>query len=370
VKPKRINQLQFPRFIAALIVIFFHYGKRVYPLNQYPLNMVLLRGPLMVDFFFVLSGFILTYAYYSEKPIVKRQFWVARISRIYPVYLLAILFFSIVRIQTAGLKFDLIGFFINFFVLQSWVHPYTKSIYTALWAISNLAFYYMVFPFLIDLLKKIGERKFITLVVVWWISTQIFVHLIYNLYHQPNSFSHTLIFNNPMVRINSFLIGMTGGILFQKRQREYPKNKVISSLLFWGLVCIFIVLLVYRREIQQFMGFKIVYEPGLFAFIFLGLIILLAIDRTMISKILNLKPLVYLGNASLSIYIMQGPIFYLYNNLIVNQFWENSMVIGPTKQFYIYVIVEILISILIFQLFEITVAKKIGDYFLVRSSKK
>ena len=45
-------------------------------------------------FFFILSGFIITYNYEEkllEKTTTKRTFWVARIARIYPLHLLTLL---------------------------------------------------------------------------------------------------------------------------------------------------------------------------------------------------------------------------------------------------------------------------------------
>lgn len=74
-------------------VVFWHYGAHF---HARPLAMVLLPfysgGFLLVDFFFVLSGFVIARAYMNDKrqwhP--ARNIW-ARISRLYPLHLMTLL---------------------------------------------------------------------------------------------------------------------------------------------------------------------------------------------------------------------------------------------------------------------------------------
>ncbi len=84
------------RFLAALVVVFFHavftFDVRL-PLTSWG-SALLIRGYLSVDFFFLLSGFILSYCYTTTDGHIRgnaRDFWVARFARIYPVYFLGLL---------------------------------------------------------------------------------------------------------------------------------------------------------------------------------------------------------------------------------------------------------------------------------------
>ena len=83
----KINQLTFFRFVAAVIVVIFHFGRKTWIGINFP---ALTTGPFMVVFFFVLSGFIMTVAYGQQENIDKGKYWVARFARIAPVYYLAI----------------------------------------------------------------------------------------------------------------------------------------------------------------------------------------------------------------------------------------------------------------------------------------
>jgi len=71
------------RAFAILPVIWHH-------ATPGPLPGVLGRGPLGVDLFFVLSGFLITTLLLRERPIDLRAFWIRRSLRIFPLYYLVL----------------------------------------------------------------------------------------------------------------------------------------------------------------------------------------------------------------------------------------------------------------------------------------
>lgn len=89
----RIHQLDALRGIAALGVVFWHYGAHF---DAHPLRMILHpfynAGFLLVDFFFVLSGYVIARAYWNDKRQwhASRNVW-ARVARLYPLHLLTLL---------------------------------------------------------------------------------------------------------------------------------------------------------------------------------------------------------------------------------------------------------------------------------------
>lgn len=88
--PRHIASHTAMRGVAALIVVFYHlrFGADVLlPFEE--ATALFARGYLWVDFFFLLSGFVLTYVYGEARWDAGsvRRFYVARVARVYPLHL-------------------------------------------------------------------------------------------------------------------------------------------------------------------------------------------------------------------------------------------------------------------------------------------
>lgn len=89
----RILELDALRGIAALGVVVWHYGVHF---QARPLGILLLpfynAGFLLVDFFFVLSGYVVARAYWNQERSTRlwRNAW-ARVARMYPLHLATLL---------------------------------------------------------------------------------------------------------------------------------------------------------------------------------------------------------------------------------------------------------------------------------------
>ena len=87
------------RFFAAFVVILCHVEEfksiwNIRETNTWDLHFFSLMGELGVTFFFVLSGFLITYLLLMEKErmgtIAIKQFYMRRVLRIVPLYYLII----------------------------------------------------------------------------------------------------------------------------------------------------------------------------------------------------------------------------------------------------------------------------------------
>jgi peptidoglycan/LPS O-acetylase OafA/YrhL len=79
------------RFLAASLVLFYHFNE-YFGLNVERWGVNSARLPLMVDFFFVLSGFVISTAY-GDRLNSRRDyiaFLRSRIARIYPLHALTL----------------------------------------------------------------------------------------------------------------------------------------------------------------------------------------------------------------------------------------------------------------------------------------
>ena len=75
------------RTLLAINIMFFHFT----PPHPDFLTPLLNNAYVFVGFFFLISGFVLAYNYADRPVLSKRSFYVARLSRVYPVYLLVLL---------------------------------------------------------------------------------------------------------------------------------------------------------------------------------------------------------------------------------------------------------------------------------------
>jgi len=84
---KRFTTLDMLRGVAAISVMLYHLGDYKFPVAFFP------HGYLAVDFFFVLSGFVVAHAYEAKmsRGLLFADFFIIRMIRLYPLALLGTL---------------------------------------------------------------------------------------------------------------------------------------------------------------------------------------------------------------------------------------------------------------------------------------
>ena len=85
---KRIDQLTFTRFIAIIVVLFFHGGGGVYfqALDTFLPSALLVSSTTSVTYLYVLSGFVMSLVYYRpQEKFTIGKYWTSRILRLYPL---------------------------------------------------------------------------------------------------------------------------------------------------------------------------------------------------------------------------------------------------------------------------------------------
>ncbi|WP_433889485.1 acyltransferase family protein [Streptomyces sp. CA-111067] len=153
------------RIIAALMVFFFHAlyeapfsSKRV----THAYNAVFGQGGWVgVGFFFLLSGFVLTW---SARPTdTTRLFWRRRFFKVFPnhavTYLAAVVLFLVIGQSLGGWKAVP-----NFFLLHAWFPQFDveTSVNPVSWSLSVEALFYVTFPFWLRLVTRIRPQR------LWW----------------------------------------------------------------------------------------------------------------------------------------------------------------------------------------------------------
>jgi peptidoglycan/LPS O-acetylase OafA/YrhL len=85
-----LDAIQFARAVAAILVVLYHANRMlVLYIGQSTLGAQFVFGESGVDFFFVLSGFIIFYVHGDDlgRPDRLGRYLWRRFSRIYPIYM-------------------------------------------------------------------------------------------------------------------------------------------------------------------------------------------------------------------------------------------------------------------------------------------
>jgi peptidoglycan/LPS O-acetylase OafA/YrhL len=142
-----------------LWVVVFHFLHR--PLVEagapWPLLAFTGFGDIAVPFFFVLSGYVLAYTYAaSDLHGHIREFYVARMARTYPVYLLALILcigIAAVDVDKRSLP-DPLGLVMTVLGIQSWAPAHSTAWNFPAWSLSVEFFLYAIFPPMLALLGR------------------------------------------------------------------------------------------------------------------------------------------------------------------------------------------------------------------------
>ncbi len=337
---KKLDQLTFTRFVAAFSVVLFHGGAGLPLFNFFPLVPLLTSGQTAVSYFYVLSGFVMALAYYRPgKKFDFRTYWIARFSRIYPVYLLSFVVTCLYYLDImAKVKADKI--WANLLLYQAWIPRYALSFNLAAWSLSVEAFFYILFPFLALAVMRIPVKRLIWISLGFWIVSQV-VHSI--LYIQLMPDGRILLGYFPLFHLNSFVLGVAGGAWYLTEASRHPVNQSTNRWLMILSLALASAALIGREFLPAFFG-TFTLDVGLLAPFFLLFVLTLALDSTRISQALSHPWLVTLGDASYALYILHVPVRWLYERVLA--------LTGSTMSFevmyYTYVPAVILLSVLVF----------------------
>ena len=157
------------RTLLAFNIVLFHFT----PPHLGPLRPFVENGFVFVNVFFLISGYILAYNYADRGAnLVKREFWLARFSRLYPVYLLALLIsFEMLHLEwTARSATEFWkGLFLTPLLLQGLSPSLATFWNTVAWTLSSEVAFYAAFPWLIRLPWPRRPSRLILLLLVFWV---------------------------------------------------------------------------------------------------------------------------------------------------------------------------------------------------------
>lgn len=310
-----IKPLTSLRFFFAMMVLSSHLvfvikpesSSILYWINKY----VFSEGFIGVSFFFILSGFILSYTYQEKitgKVTSSYDFWIARIARIYPLHILTLLMAIPLilkdQLQT-GWTFVL-KLLLNSTLLQSFIpdSDYYFSLNSPSWSISDELFFYLLFPVLILFIVNNNKIKWIVFLLSIILIPAAVTFVDHDYYHH-------LFYINPVFRLIDFGIGIFLFNISKKFNDYFSSKKYIVTLLEAGSIALFVLFFVFHNKIP------VVYRYSCYYWIPMACIILsFSLQKGLISRLLSHSFLIVLGEISFGIYLIHSIVigyFYAFN---------------------------------------------------------
>lgn len=363
------------RFFAALAVVITHIELVKNALgikNNYKNELIFNLGGLGVYFFFVLSGFLITYLLLIEdntyKKINIRQFYMRRILRIWPLYYLIIVigFFILPHFEIFNIPYLEKSFHMNYndnlFLYLIILPNLAFAIFPAVpnigqvWSIGVEEQFYIFWPWIISKTKNLIRTLALIITILFVI--KLFVLVLGNYYKEASWYQPLKLFI-AMSKFECMAIGGIGAYLqFSKNELFYYLNKL--QAVYISLILSVILIFYTPEKIQD--GIHIIYS-------ILFLIIILYTSNNY-NFILENKLTSYLGKISYGIYMYHfmviPPILYLFK-----ENFSNSPNVYENIAIYCSVIIcTIFISIVSFEYFESYFINLKSKYSPINSRKK
>jgi peptidoglycan/LPS O-acetylase OafA/YrhL len=354
----KLNQLTALRFFAAFMIVI-HHSQGSFGIKNIGINLG--QG---VSFFFVLSGFILAYVYPNLTTFSEvKKFWRARIARIYPAYFASFVlgFFLVPYVWNTKIALT------NLLMFQSWVplSKYYFSYNAVAWSVSTEAFFYLVFPLLIYRWNKYWKIIFLLVGMALVSLLYILSYLQLPDYEGESVTMLGLVYINPISRLFEFVSGMAVATLWRKKKSSLKTYSATFCEI--GALAICAISICYGNYIAELSNAGIVFWAStalwlshcgsLFAFSLL--IYIIAYGRGLISKILSIKPFVFLGEISYSTYLIHQILMTLFLKDISTFAWASNSLL-----FLIYIVILLICSYLMWKWIEIP-----GRRFLLANVK-
>ncbi len=302
----RIEQVTFTRFIAAMAIVVFHFGRNKFPFDDSSVSFLFQYADIGVSYFFILSGFIMIIAYGNRPRVSQWEYFQNRFARIYPVYAFALILFVAVEVMLSH-NVNVTDLTINLGLLQSWIPGKALTLNYPGWSLSVEFLFYAVFPILFNRLYLDRGKSLFAWVALFWLGSQLFLHIGYTTVFQdvPPFADRSFINYFPLMHLNQFMVGNLAGIYFLNHQEMRGTHDMkILALLASG-----VLLIRYQSDV--------ILHNGLMAIIFVPIIVFMALNTGVITRLFRHRLAVFLGEISFGIYILQAPVFIFTHHLLI-----------------------------------------------------
>jgi peptidoglycan/LPS O-acetylase OafA/YrhL len=290
------------RGVAALLVVAYH--QQIGPGYKLPFEVataLFRRCYLMVDLFFVLSGFIISYVYIADRQTSlprseTKSFLLTRFARIYPLHLFSLAYLTVFTIASmlilsiSGRSYvplepaALVDWLVQLLLLNAWL-PHNWEWNIPSWSISAEAFAYLIFPLIVA--AHVHQRRPTQLVLLA-------ASIAFYSYVAATSASLDIVVGlAPLRCIAGFALGMF--LYFHRSLVRSASDRLLSLLQLLAASCAALALAFSVSDPLVIPAFAL-------------LVFATWTDRGVVASVLSTRIPQWLGEVSYSVYLLHVPI--------------------------------------------------------------
>lgn len=275
----RFNILDVARLLAAFAVLFYHYS--IYMDSSNPLFPILDFGYLGVNFFFILSGFVIMASAQNRSAI---EFVKARALRLYPAFIICLLITVMANYILKGVSYPIHQILTNATILNDYLK--IENIDGVYWTLqAELKFYGCIFVLLLT-----GAFKYWR----YWLSTWLLLAITHHFIKQPFFMGWFISPNYSFY----FIGGVSAYLIYL-----FPKDKLVLGIFLASLVFSYINTLNQASEFMHNLDKSKEIGAGIIVSLFFTFFFLIAKGYFNIAR----KPyLALLGALSYPLYLMHN----------------------------------------------------------------
>jgi len=338
-----LEKFDFLRGIAILLVFTVHAWVGVfYPFEFLKYNgfwidyKLLSREELFINFFpfafgwtgvelfLIISGFLIHYGYLNSKKFNLTLYFNKRFWRIYPPYLVILLFFAF---QT-GINTTLKDFFYHIFLIHNLDEQTISGINSSFWSLALEVQLYLIYPLFLYMRKKFGMRNAVIVVAALSITLSL-LRVAFNI--------ETLVYQTFVLRL--WIVWVMGALLAEKYMRKQRLINLNGHHLI--LLLLFLISLSFTILYKYFSAFYF----SIFYVLFIDWFI--NVKRRPANNIITQKLyafIVFLGFCSYSLYLIHKPLLdswlRYFNFMNLHHIWFPFKAIDVGIIFLILVIIS------------------------------
>jgi peptidoglycan/LPS O-acetylase OafA/YrhL len=314
-------------FAAAMVVLQHSLGRFGIPNSA--------AGPFVmtqrVSFFIVLSGFILAHVYPTLPRGKLKQFWLARVARIWPLHFVCFVIVALGLTTQANSPGPLVALS-NVTLTHAWV-PITSwflSYNYVSWSVSTELFFYLSFPFLI---RSFSQTWFYKLVLAFALAAAMITFARVGGFATgplENIGVSGLVYVHPLARVFEFVLGMCAALVFARLSLRPRPSRGVGTALEVVVITALVVAMSQSANLANSLqqnpwvgaaGAQWVRSSGS-CLLFAATIVIVGLNSGMISSLLSARPLVHLGKISYAT-CLAHPLLLSVCSLYAQGQWEN-----------------------------------------------